>query len=214
MAAGKNCRILFMLDGTDKLRGEDTRGFFVEDAEQLLSINAGVVYTAPLALKYEGNLTNKLDADLMLPMIKLSQGGQRFAPGWQAMRGILLRRAARSLFASEADVEKLIEFSGGHPRELLRLLKLCCEFAEQPSFDSAVIDAAVKQLASEYRRFLDLDDYKLLKQVDADGALVSTDDRTRKLLYHLALLEYNDGSWRASHPVIRLLDGYLRGAAP
>ncbi|NJO12578.1 MAG: ATP-binding protein [Gammaproteobacteria bacterium] len=214
VTAGKNQRILFVLDGTDKLRGEDTHRFFVEDAEQLLAIEARAVYTAPLALKYEGNLTNKLDADLVLPMIKLSQGGQRFAPGWQAMRDILLRRAARSLFASEAEIEKLIEFSGGHPRELLRLLKLCCEFAEQPLFDRAVIDAAVKQLASEYRRFLDRDDYTLLKQVDADGAMVSTDDRTRKLLYHLALLEYNDGSWRASHPVVRLLEGYIRDASP
>jgi hypothetical protein len=29
-----------MIDGTDKLRGEDTRQFFVHDAEQLLRIGA------------------------------------------------------------------------------------------------------------------------------------------------------------------------------
>jgi hypothetical protein len=27
-------------------------------------------------------------------------------------------------------------------------------------------------------------------------------------LYGLALLQYNDGSWRRSHPVVRTLEGY------
>jgi hypothetical protein len=27
-------------------------------------------------------------------------------------------------------------------------------------------------------------------------------------MYQLALLEYNDGSWRRSHPVVRRLEGY------
>ena len=52
---GKGRRVLFIVDGADKLRGEDTRGFFVHDAEQLLAIEGAVVYTAPLSLKYEGN---------------------------------------------------------------------------------------------------------------------------------------------------------------
>jgi putative ABC transport system ATP-binding protein len=37
---GNGVRIVFMIDGTDKLRGEDTRQFFVHDAEQLLRIGA------------------------------------------------------------------------------------------------------------------------------------------------------------------------------
>jgi len=64
-------RVLFILDGTGKLRGEDTRSFFVDDAEQLLAIETHVVYTVPLSLEYEGHLAGKLDADLVLPMIKL-----------------------------------------------------------------------------------------------------------------------------------------------
>jgi hypothetical protein len=92
---GNGNRVVFMIDGTDKLRGEDTRLFFVHDAEQLLAIETLVVYTAPLSLKYEGNLAGN-------------------------------------------------------------------------------------------------------------------DERTRRLLYNLALLEYNDGTWRRSHPVVRTLEGYRR----
>ena len=210
---GLGQRFLFIIDGTDKLRGEDTHRFFVHDAELLLAVHAHVVYAAPLNLKYEGNLTTKLDADLMLPMIKLQErDGSRFDPGPQAMKDILLRRADRALFTADAVIETLIEHSGGHPRELLRLLKLCCEYSETDRIDAKTADQAVRKLASEYRRFLEPEDYTLLADTDRGGVHAGNDDRVRRLLYHLALLEYNDGEWRTSHPVVRLLEGYTAAA--
>ncbi len=209
--ANKALRVLFLIDGTDKLRGEDTRRFFVYDVEQLLAITALAVYTAPITLKYESNLAGKLDADLVLPMIKLyEKEGGRCDAGWDAMRDILLLRADRSVFASEAEIDRLVEHSGGHPRELLRLLKLCCEFAEDDTLDAATVESSIKQLAAEYRRFLEPDDYALLARIDGDDIHAGNDERTRRLLYNLALLEYNDASWRRSHPVVRTLEGYQR----
>lgn len=210
---GHGHRIVFMIDGTDKLRGEDTRQFFVLDAEQLLAIETLVVYTAPLSLKYEGNLAGKLDSDLVLPMIKLAErDGAACEAGRRAVRDILLRRADRALFADDEDIERLVRHSGGHPRELLRLLKLCCEFAEADCIDAATVEAAIRQLASEYRRFLEPEDYDLLARIDRDDIHAGNDTRTRRLLYNLALLEYNDGTWRRSHPVVRTLEGYRRAA--
>lgn len=210
---GLGKRVLFIIDGTDKLRGEDTRRFFVEDAEQLLAIAGHVVYTAPLGLKYEGGLTGKLDGDLMLPMIKLrARGGAPYQAGRRAMRDILLLRVAEALFASDNEIQALIEHSGGHPRELLRLLKLCCEFVEGATIDAATVGLAITQLASEYRRFLEPEDYTALASIDTDPVHAGNDERTRKLLYNLALLEYNDGTWRRSHPVVRTLEGYRRAA--
>lgn len=212
--ANKALRVLFLIDGTDKLRGEDTRRFFVYDVEQLLAITVLAVYTAPINLKYESNLAGKLDADLVLPMIKLyEKDGARCEAGWSAMRGILLLRADRSLFASDADIDRLVEHSGGHPRELLVLLKLGCEFTEGDTLDADHIESAIKQLASEYRRFLEPDDYALLARIDNDEIHAGNDERTRRLLYNLALLEYNDASWRRSHPVVRTLEGYQRARA-
>ena len=214
-ARGRGRRVLFVIDGTDKLRSEDTRRFFVEDAEQLLAIQALVVYVAPLALKYEGRLTHKLDADLVLPMIKLAEADdQRCDDGWNALREIILRRADRGLFANAADIERIIEFSGGHPRDLLRLLKLACEYAEDNQIDGPAVDNAIKKLASEYRRFLEPGDYATLVAIDQDRIYAGNDERTRRLLYNLAVLEYNDGSWRRSHPVIRLLEGYILATQP
>ncbi|MGZ8219461.1 hypothetical protein [Methylomagnum sp.] len=189
---GMGKRVLFIIDGTDKLRGEDTRRFFVEDAELLLAIQTLVIYTAPLSLKYEGNLTNRLDGDLMLPMMKLyDRDGNRHEPGWATLREILLLRADPALFVAEADIDRLVEHCGGHPRELLRLLKLCCEFCEDDRIDAATVEQAIRQLASEYRRFLEPEDYALLATLDHNAVHAGNDERVRKLLYNLALLEYN-----------------------
>jgi hypothetical protein len=211
---GRAERVLFLVDGTDKMRGEDTQKFFVLDAEQLLAIHTLAIYTAPLNLKYDGSLGGKLDADMVLPMIKLQdRDDARWEPGWTVLRDLLLRRADRSLFAAgaegDAQIDRLVQACGGHPRELLRLLKLCCEMADD-KLDAPVVDRAIAQLASEYRRFLLPDDYKLLAAIDADPVHGGNDTRAQELLYRLALLEYNDGGWRRSHPVIRTLDGYLQ----
>jgi hypothetical protein len=204
-------RLLFLIDGTDKMRGEDTQQFFVQDAEQLLAIETLVIYTAPLHLKYDGRLGGKLDADIVLPMMKLyERDGGRFEAGWRTMRRLLLLRADGGLFASDAEVDRLVEFSGGHPRELLRLLKLCCELAED-RIDASVVQTAIQKLAADYRYFLKPADYALLKTIDSNPADAGNDEQAQELLHRLALLQYNDGTWRRSHPVVRTLEGY--GAA-
>ena len=201
-------RLLFLIDGTDKMRGEDTQQFFVQDAEQLLAIETLVIYTAPLHLKYDGRLGGKLDADIVLPMMKLyERDGRRFEAGWRTMRQLLLLRADRCLFTSDAEVDRLVEFSGGHPRELLRLLKLCCELAED-RIDASVVQTAIQKLAADYRYFLKPADYVLLKTIDSNPADGGNDEQAQQLLHRLALLQYNDGTWRRSHPVVRTLEGY------
>lgn len=206
--AGRAERVLFLVDGTDKMRGEDTIQFFVQDAEQLLAIEALAIYTAPLHLKYDGRLVGKLDADIVLPMIKLQErGGQRCDAGWSALTQLLLLRADRELFASNDDVQRLVEHCGGHPRELLRLLKLCCEMADD-RIDAGVVSKAIDQLAADYRYFLTPQDYKVLVAADRSPEQPGNDTTAQQLLHRLALMQYNDGTWRRSHPVVRTLEGY------
>lgn len=201
-------RIVFLLDGTDKMRDDQTRLFFVQEAQQLLAIETFVVYAAPLYLKDSGLLVGQLDATLLLPMIKLcSPDGTRLEAGWVVLRELLLKRADRSLFAGDAQVDRLVEHSGGHPRELLRLLKLCCEYADDV-IDAVVVESALTQAAADYRRFLEADDYERLVRIDRNPTYPSNDDRTRWLMYRLALLEYNDGGWKLSHPLVRRLEDY------
>lgn len=205
-------RVLFILDGTDKLRDEDSQRLFVSDVAQMSLVNALVIYAAPLHLAYENNVGGRLD-HVVLPMIKIAErDGQPCPAGRAALTDILLRRADRALFADDATVEALIDACGGHPRELLRLLKYCCESADD-IIDLATVAQARQALASEYRRFLEPDDYSLLVARDKDSQHGGNDERTKRLLYRLALLEYNGGSWQRSHPVVRTLEGYTRAQA-
>lgn len=204
-------RVLFVIDNTDKLKDEDRKRFFIYDADQLLAIHAHIIYTAPLELKYEGGLTGKLNSDIVLPMIKLfNRDGSRWEAGWQALRAMLLNRANRTLFASDAEIDKLVEYSGGHPRELMSLLQLVCEYSESYLLDADAVEKAIMQRASDYRRFLSVHDYKLLVATDLAQEHDGNDADTWNLMYRLALLEYNDGSWRRSHPVVRRLEGYQK----
>ena len=206
-------RILFMIDGTDKMRGEDTQKFFVYDAEQLLAIEVLAIYTAPLHLKFDGLLGGKLDANTVLPMMKLyERDGTRCEAGWESLTELLLRRADRGLFASDADIQSLVEHCGGHPRELLRLLKFCCEYADQ-RIDAEVVYKAIAQLASDYRYFLKAQDYRRLAEVDASPTQDGNEADDQELLHRLALMQYNDGTWRYSHPVVRTLEGYKAAKA-
>lgn len=213
-ARGLGQRVLFLVDGTDRLNRDDARAMFQQDVAQLLNIEAHVVYTAPLGLKFEGGLDGKLD-DLVLPMLKLQESDGSDCPaGRAALRELLLRRADISLFAGEAEIARLVEVCGGHPRDLLRLLMFCCQLVDYGEpIDAATVDAAIKRLAADYRYKLEPDDYKLLAQLDADHIHAGNDERLRKLLYECSLLEYNNGSWRRSHPVVRTLEGYQRAAS-
>ena len=123
------------------------------------------------------------------------------------MRKILHRRAASELFdCGVADL--LIKYSGGHPRDLLRLLLNAFKHAEHDRFDDASARQAVREMATDFRLILNHEDYRMLATIDADLPIPSGfEERVRRLLYDLALLEYNDFYWR-SHPVIRTLPAY------
>ncbi|MDE0125708.1 MAG: hypothetical protein OXN97_14125 [Bryobacterales bacterium] len=140
-------------------------------------------------------------------MIKIENIDESENPvGYATLRAMLHRRAAPSLF-QDGVADSLIKYSGGHPRDLLRLVQSAFSFAEGSRFDLASTDRAVAQLASDYRRILDPEDYELLVRVDQSPNDPAHSDRARHLLYNLALLEYNNYYWR-SHPVIRTSAAY------
>lgn len=211
----KGERILLIVDGTDKIPRDQAERLFIEDSEQLLAINAYVLYTAPITLKYSGADHGKLDASEVLSIVKLYQrDGIRHEAGWSALRDLLRRRANPNIFDDERLPDVLIEASGGHPRELLRLLRQSCEYASSSKIDHDAVERAIAKSAADFRYWLQPEDYQLLADIDAaHGEHIGNDERVRNLLWRLALLHYNDGSWRLSHPAVRQLEGYKKAAA-
>lgn len=208
LGANRGHQILFIVDGTDRLRDTDARAFFLADVHQLQQVRSLFIYCAPIHLRYEGGSTLQgFTKTFQLPMIKIENIDESENPvGYATLRAMLHRRAAPSLF-QDGVADSLIKYSGGHPRDLLRLVQSAFSFAEGSRFDLASTDRAVAQLASDYRRILDPEDYELLVRVDQSPNDPAHSDRARHLLYNLALLEYNNYYWR-SHPVIRTSAAY------
>ena len=197
--------LLFVVDGTDRLRGEDANAFFGTDVHQLQQVKGLFVYCAPIHLAYEGGqAAQNFDKVFHLPMVKVeNEDGSSNAEGLRTMRQLLELRADSKLFDTGV-ADRLARASGGHPRELLHLLRYAFLYAENERFDSESAERAVRSLASDYRRFLNPKDYRILASIDA-GREVHAED-ANPLLCNLALLGYNNH--RRSHPVVRTTGEY------
>jgi hypothetical protein len=205
--------ILFAIDGTDRFRGEDWKQFFVDDANQLTLVNCVAVYTAPMALKASGERLDMFES-LVLPMIKLrefEEPGARREAAYRAMREMVLKRCHPDLFDGLPALDALITFSGGHLRDALRLLfNASIEGIDTNIIDSAVVGVSARRLANDYRDSLEASHYQVLAQAALDPENTGTSEAITRLVERGALLEYNTGSWRLPHPVVKLLSGYVR----
>ncbi len=210
-AGGKGKRILFIVDGTDRLDQKNALKLFVEDVHQLTQINGLFIYCAPIHLLHQVNTLNaNFSQPIRLPMLKIrDRDGEDLPENIAVMREMALRRVPEQLFDELDTVDYLVHYSGGHPRDLLRLLNTAINYAEEERIDRAAAEKAVKQVANEYRRFISDSDYTRLVQIDLhpDAPDDFTDKQSNELLYNLTLLEYSDYFWK-SHPLITCLPGY------
>jgi len=87
---------------------------------------AASIYCAPISvLNEQGQVAQNFDAIVRLPMVKLADKGSRTPNGiaWQRLREFVHRRLPPEHFDHESTLDRLIAHSGGHPRDLLRLLE-------------------------------------------------------------------------------------------
>ncbi len=192
-------RILFIIDGTDRLDQEDSASFFIEDVHQLRQIEGLFIYCAPIHLIYTSNAVQQgFDHVCKIPALKLyEKHDPRTAPAeipatYEVLRELILKRAPAPLFDPDphatggwSAVGYFIRSSGGHLRDLLRLLDYAFEHATGDRFDLPAAKLAVKALGSDYRRFLQPDDFPRLAEIDTrDADFAPNDERSRNLLFN------------------------------
>lgn len=206
--------LALLVDSLEKLRGMSTNwNEVLASAERVfageapyLQLGLHTVYTIPPALV----LRLKVPVHFM-PMLKLAhRDGAPFEPGRQAARALIERRlppeAQAEVFgASHAQrVEELIDWSGGYPREIVRLLKNCVAQAPlgEPLFRRLMTEAG-----DDYRRTVVEDSLDVLAAVALEGRLLFADkDRAavdQVLANNLVLRYRNDEEWFDLHPALR-----------
>ncbi|MEZ5672446.1 MAG: AAA family ATPase [Thiotrichaceae bacterium] len=207
--AGHGQRILFVIDGTDRLKSDDGKRFFLENVHQLTQINSYFIYCSPIYLLYQENQIHRSFRTFTLPMIKLhDRDGQPLPQNHTAMQQMVFQRFPIRFFTDpNALVSQLIQYSGGCPRELLRLLDYAFLEVNGDQFDAQAVKRAILRLSVDYKRILDSEDYEILAKLDCSEKKDLSSDRMKFFLYNMIVLEYNN-FWRESHPAIKELPAY------
>ena len=218
-AAGR-AGLVVIVDSLEKLHGTtETWKDVLDSAEKVFSNRAAdlqlpvhVLYTIPAALMLRIRVPVTF-----LPMLKLFDRKGRRAAGFEAARAIVRRRipdaALDELFGApsrEARVDQLIAWSGGYPREIVRLLQ---NAIAEPALDEPLFRRLLAAAADEYRRTVLGSAYPFLARVhvdkphqllEAEGQREMVD---RLLQNNVVLCYLDDEPWFDLHPAVRTLPG-------
>ncbi|MBC1239098.1 AAA family ATPase [Nostoc sp. 2RC] len=194
---------------------------FVDQGEFLTKLNCHLIYTMPLSLKFSndyGMLTQRFPEDpKVLPMVPLQwPDGSVHEQGMALMKQMVLARAFPDLHADErlgkitevfdnpATLDRLCKLSGGHVRDLLRLLNtwIMEEMALPLSRDT--LDQVVRARRNEMIMPISDEEWQLLRHVKQNKK-VSDDQGYQKLIRSRFVFEYRDSgeSWFDVNPILQ-----------
>ncbi len=203
--------LVIIVDNLDRVPSpEQQKRIFVDHADQLNRLSCHCLYTVPTSLIYspEGRPVESLfGAPNFVPLVKLAEkDGKPFDPGLNALREIIYKRATPELF-DPGVVDRLCEFSGGHVRDLVRLLRSACHEAREAPVTTAAASRACQELTRGFARWLTDDDFRRLQRLaDDPNRDVDKDEPHKRLLFYGAVLPYWNGhAWYDVHPAVREL---------
>ncbi|HEY74106.1 MAG TPA: hypothetical protein G4N99_12645, partial [Thermoflexia bacterium] len=195
---------------------------YVEHGEHLCGLDCHIIYTVPISLLYSDRATaveQIFPTRYVLPMIKTHDRADRPAEdGLGYMRRILAARIDLDALFEPQAVEFLCRQSGGHPRDLMRMVRQACVYAPGDVWPRPisleVAQRAADQLVATYSRMIPESHYPLLAQVHLTKSIQS-DDAHELMLYNLSVLEYINGlpAWHDVHPAVMQLPKFKRALA-
>jgi hypothetical protein len=214
--------LIIIFDSLEKLRGTTSNWEEVlRSAERIfaggapyLRLPVHVLYTIPPALAYR----QRFDRVLFIPMIKLrDREGKRFEPGFQAAKDILSRRVPSETLTGllgptvDKRLEQLIEWSGGYPRELVRLLQSSLAVEQWPLSESD-FQRILNEVGDQYRKLVPANAFAWLARIAVDRYLTVQSSEhhpeAELMLTINAVLRYlNDHDWFDLHPAVREIPG-------
>lgn len=193
---------------------------FIDQHECLLNLYCHKVYTIPLALKFSseyGLLTERYAEDpKVLPMVPVRlRHGDICQRGMELLRQMVLVRALPDgddsdrlavipeLFDSPEFLDRLCQVSGGHVRELLRLLNGWIRKGRQFPLSRETLEATIRARRNEMTLQLSDAEWELLRQV-RQRQRVGGDQDYQTLIHSRLVYEYreNDESWFDVNPLL------------
>ncbi|NEO31091.1 MAG: ATP-binding protein [Symploca sp. SIO3C6] len=193
---------------------------FVDRGEQLRQLGCHVVYTMPLGLIFSneyGRLTERFGADpKVLPMVPVRwRDGSQCDVGMALLRQMVLARAfpdespqrrlalMGEVFDHQETLDRLCCISGGHVRELLRLLNEWIEQERKLPLSHQGLEHVIRSRRNQMKLAIDDDEWHLLRQVQKRKQ-VRGDGAYQVLIRSRFVYEYRDnqGSWFDINPIL------------
>ncbi|MDJ0714373.1 MAG: AAA family ATPase [Prochloraceae cyanobacterium] len=197
---------------------------FIDRHEQIKGLNCDLIYTVPISLLYSNrasDIRTIYDNIQVLPMIMVTTPEETiYQPGLNKIQEIISNRV--NLFAADLSLEKeifdsqetldlLCTMSGGHVRELLKLVQDAIANTTDLPISRKAVRIAITEARDSYRRTVQQDQWKLLAEVHISKRIIN-DNKYLDLLFSRCLLEYRypyeekkRKRWCDVNPVIRAI---------
>lgn len=193
---------------------------FIDHGEQLCALRCHVVYTVPISMMYGQSartLCGIFPDYRVLPMIKVHEpradGGGDLPEGVERLKGILSHRIELDVLCEPEAVEYLCHACGGHPRDLMTLVRHAIEYAVAARSSAITLDAvrrAEARLVTAYDRMIPEEHYKRLAAVHLTND-IENDSEHKAMLYNQSVLEYANGKlWHDVHPAVLKLSRFRK----
>lgn len=208
------------LDNSPKPWGKPQQEYlFVDQGEYLSKLNCHLVYTLPLALKFSnsyGMLTQRFEDPKVLPMVPVrSQDGKEHQGGMALLRQMVLARAFPDLdeqqrldaisliFDSPDTLDRLCQISGGHVRDLLKLLNTWIMEEMQFPLHRQTLEKVIQSCKQDMTMPISEQQWELLRQVKVRQK-VNDDNGYQQLIRSRFVFEYRDNGqvWFDVNPMI------------
>jgi hypothetical protein len=148
------------------------------------------------------------------PFVKiLERNGDKNEAAFRKLREFVYKRIDQSLFDTQEVVDKAISYSGGSPRELLRILELSAFNVddEKATISMPNLDKALNRITNQTAQYLTkpiLEKIKEIVEKNQRGESIEFDETLEHMLENTYVMEYNDGSYKRINPVIELSNLY------
>lgn len=198
---------------------------FVERGNLLSALNCHLIYTMPLRLRFDdsyGLLTQKFPEEpKVLPMVPVRhRDGRSHEAGLQLLRQMVLLRAdaafdpagdatqwqaaIAAVVDEPATLDRLCQASGGHARDLLRLLNSWIQEEMSLPLTRSTLEQVIRSHRNEMKLSLSDPEWDLLRAVRSRGNKVSDADGYDQLIHKRFVFEYLEAgeSWFEVNPIL------------
>jgi hypothetical protein len=207
--------LFVILDSMEKNKGISSNYEEVVKASEIIFSNRDnldlpldIIYTVP------SYLSERFTGIKFLPAVKVkNKENEVFQLGIETLKALVYCRISKdkleSIFGSDYQekLSKIIIFSGGYPRDLLKILRTLILKDDYP-VKMEVIDSVFQHERNDYSELLNTKLIEQLKIVQTEKSITNIEDlaiKDKMLNNHLILRYHNNGLWFDVHPAVENL---------